>query len=463
MRKSTITLILLFFVITRASLAQSVRLAQGQDLPIRQSEKRELVEALRVRIDENFYNRTGVKALNDFLTKLEKSDEYTAQDKTQSFSRYLTLALRDFTNDPHFNVLYSPRMFQQAKSFEQSAPPTRQGRQEANPQNDPDKLKNFFMPKLEVLEGNVGYFRVNRMANIVNAKKTVDAAMQFLAYTDALILDLRGNRGGVGGFTPYLASYFFPAEEKLLFSREFPAYDSVSHFYTQEQLASPRMETQDAYILIDRFTGSAARNLAYTIQQHGRAALVGEATGVGSAGGHSAGLFALTEGFIATVPIANVVHPISKSNWSMVGVLPDHEASGEEALAAGHLLALTKLWQRADGERKEELKAFMEELNSNVASDEVTEVGDLSSYVGAYELRKVFVENGKLYLQREGAPGLELKWLEKDLFQLMLPPNSRSATVLPKVKFERGAGTEITELTFVKADGTIEGRAKKLD
>lgn len=464
MRKLTTTILLFFLLVFNPARAQSVRLSQGEDIAISRSVKKELIKQLRNKISENYYDRAGVDALAQLLKKLEKSKDYAAREKSQELTRHLTAALRDFTNDPHFNVIYSPGMYEQARSFEQSPPGPGPARRSADPQNDPDKRKNFYIPKLEVLQGNIGYLKINQMANIVNAKATVDAAMQFLTYTDAMILDLRGNRGGIGGFTPYMASYFFPAEKKLLFSREFPAYDSASHFYTAEDLEAPRMVNQDLYVLIDEFTGSAARNLAYTLQQHSRAQLVGESTGVGSAGGHSAGLFALTDGFIATVPIANVVHPVSRSNWSMVGVIPDHQASSEKALERGHLLALTSLWERAQGDQKTELRTFIDELGDK--SDTVGKATDghsLEVYTGAYELRKVFMDNNKLYLQRNGGPKLELKWLEEDLFQLMPPPNSRSATALPRVRFERSGDSEITQLSFVKEDGSIEATIKKLD
>lgn len=463
MRKNIYTVLLLSLFTFHQSLAQSVRLSRGPDVAISKSVKKQLMSRLGERIEENYYDREGVEPLINLLEELRKSGDYKKQDQSQAFARYLTLTLRDFTNDPHFNVIYSPSMFEQARSFEQNATGPSQRTPVADPQNDPDRQTNFFMPKLEVLEGNVGYFQIEQMANIVNARETVDAAMQFLAHTDALILDLRGNRGGIGGFTPYMASFFFPDAKKLLFSREFPAYDSASHFYTAEELGAPRYEEPELYVLIDGITGSAARNLAYTLQQHGRARLVGEETGVGTAGGHSAGLFALNEGFIATVPIANVVHPVSNSNWSMVGVIPDRETSSENALKEGHLLALTTLWNRAEGDQKAELAKLMDQLKLPQNKEESTTAKDFTAYTGAYEQRKVFVENNKLYLQRQGGPKLELKWIEKDLFQLTLPPNSRSATVLPKVRFEREEGNTVKGLSFIRPDGSIEGTAKKLD
>ncbi|GEM_PF-2981003 len=465
MRKNIYTLLLLSFVFFHQGQGQSVRLTQGADIAISKSVKKQLMDRLEERIEGNYYDRSGVASIISHLDKLKKSPDYKKQDQSQAFARYLTLALRDYTNDPHFNVIYSLPMFEQARRFEQNTQAAPQRTAVADPENDPDRQANFFMPQLEVLEGNIGYFRIDRMANIVNSRKTVDAAMQFLTYTDALILDLRGNRGGIGGFTPYIASYFFPAEKKLLFSREFPAYDSASHFHTTLELGAPRYQEQELYVLIDQSTGSAARNLAYTLQQHGRARLVGEETGVGTAGGHSAGLFALAEGFIATIPIANVVHPVSKSNWSMVGVIPDQKTSSEKALDEARLLALTSLWHQAEADQKPELKKLIDQLRLP-DSEEQTVTGtdhDFSAYVGEYELRKVFVENEKLYLQRQGGPKLELKWIEKDLFQLTLPPNSRSAVVLPKVRFDRGEEAVVKGLTFVRPDGSIEGTAKRLN
>lgn len=458
--KVVFTLLLCFCAVMASAQRINFSPNNQADQPLDKSTKNEVLKLMIDRIKENYYDREGWQAINDHLKSLRKTDDFKAANTLQTFSRYMTLALRSFTNDPHFNVLYNPPLFAQAQSFADAPPPAQ--RPAIKPEEDPDAHGNFFMPKVEVLEGNIGYLKIERMANIQTAKGTLHAALNFLAYTDGMIIDIRGNRGGIGGFTPYLASHFFKPEKKLLFSREMPAYDSVSNFYVEEKLSARRFVEQPLYILIDSGTGSAARNLAYTLQKHNRAELVGTPTGVGSAGGHSAGLFPLVNGFVATVPIANVVHPVTQSNWSMVGVIPDHEVNDSQSLNKVHVLALKEIMDEADETVKDELKKIINRIEESSKQKKEGIDQDWEDYVGAYEQRKIFTQDGKLYLQRDGGPALELAPIEKDLFDMVLPSGARSNTPLPDVRFVRNENGEITHFDFLRENGTIETTVKKL-
>ena len=125
------------------------------------------------------------------------------------------------------------------------------------------------------------------------AARTSAGNFAWLAHSDAVILDLRFNPGGIGGFTPALASYFMPEPDAELFYRR---TRSERRVYTTDRHAGGVWSAKPLYILISDTTGSAAENLAYTLQQHGRATLVGENSGRG--GGHSATMVRLVDGFV---------------------------------------------------------------------------------------------------------------------------------------------------------------------
>lgn len=450
------------FISLQAS-AQRLRLTPGEvpDITLNAETKSEIMASLTQQINANYFNRKDTAMLTAFIEQLSQSKAFADANKAEAFSRMLTLALRNKTNDPHFNVLYNPPMYSRAQEMQNTAP-ARTVRGAVDPLTDPASRQNFYMRKLEVLDGNIGYFKLERMPDIRAARATVESAMNFVQYSEGLIIDVRGNGGGIGGFTPYLASYFFGEQEKLLFSREFPAYDSTAQFYTVPELGAKRYEAP-LWILIDEFTGSAARNLAYTLKHHGRAELVGEATGVGSAGAHSAGLFPLSEGFIATVPIANVVHPVTKSNWSMVGVLPDHVTPASKAKEKAHQLALEGLMANASPEEEKQLKSIIAGLQETANPQALEVPVEWEDFAGAYEQRKVFVEGGKLYLQRTGMPKLELVINNKGLYKIILPPGAMSPTPLPLVRFDRDEEGKVTTISFVGDDGQVQSVAKRLD
>jgi retinol-binding protein 3 len=57
---------------------------------------------------------------------------------------------------------------------------------------------NCGFKRIEILPGNIGYLKFNMFANPEICGSTATAAMNFLAYVDAIIFDLRDN----GGVTP---------------------------------------------------------------------------------------------------------------------------------------------------------------------------------------------------------------------------------------------------------------------
>ncbi len=440
----------------------------GQDVEITPKTKKAIQRKLVKHIKENYAFPGEVENIKEMLSKLVKSDEYKNANTTSLFGRLVTGALREFTNDPHFNVLYNPQMFGPLEAINNGDEGEAEGISlSAMTGGSPDLKRNFNFQKLEVLPGNIGYMRITQIPNINQAKPTLDAAMAFLQHTDAFILDLRSNPGGVGGFISYLGSYFFPEEKKLLFTREFPAYDSTTYFYTEPELPGKRLEEQPLYVLIDRFTGSAATNFSYFMQKHGRALIVGEITGEGREGGHSAGGFALAEGFIATVPIAKVVHPVTGTDFGMTGVVPDYPTDPEEALTEANKLILQSLIEKeSDGASKdimqEALKELMQSPEKEVEKEEV-DVSQLEAFVGEYEgNRNVLVENGKLLYLRMGQSKLEMAKVDKDTYKLVLPSNVRSAGTLPLIRFDRGSDGSVTQISFVmEEDGNVVSTAKK--
>jgi hypothetical protein len=65
------------------------------------------------------------------------------------------------------------------------------------------------------------------------------------------------------------------------------------------------------------------------LQKQKRAKIVGEVTGGGA---HPVQAFVLDNGFVANVPYARAINPITKSDWESIGVKPDNLTSADHAL-----------------------------------------------------------------------------------------------------------------------------------
>lgn len=63
--------------------------------------------------------------------------------------------------------------------------------------------------KVEILDGNIGYMKLNFWYFLVWVEFMIDVIMGFLINIDVLIIDLRENQGGYSFIDIYLGSYFF--------------------------------------------------------------------------------------------------------------------------------------------------------------------------------------------------------------------------------------------------------------
>ena len=76
-----------------------------------------------------------------------------------------------------------------------------------------------------------------------------------------------------------------------------------------------------------------------------------------------------------------------------------------------------------------------------------------NEYVGWYggQVRRVFLEDGQMYLKRKEGPKIKLEPIKKDYCKMKF--SMPTANELPDVRFERNSNQEITGITFVFSNG----------
>jgi hypothetical protein len=232
---------------------------------------------------------------------------------------------------------------------EQQASPEERARQRAFA-----SARNFGFEKVERLDGNLGYLDLRGFMDAAMASEAAATAMNFLANTDALIIDLRRNGGGQPEMVALLSSYLFdkPIHLNDIYSR----FDNhTQEYWTRETVAGKRYgESKPVYVLTSNRTFSGAEEFTYNLKNLKRATIIGETTGGGA---HPVRPHRLTDHFMIGVPFARAINPISKTNWEGTGVKPDIETSAAQALKTAHLLALKNILAKtADAQRANELK-----------------------------------------------------------------------------------------------------------
>lgn len=261
-----------------------------------------------------------------------KAGDYDAITDGADFAAVLTTHLREVSRDKHLRILYDPAGIAGVQ------PPTSDA--ERARRAAAERRGNYGLHRVERLDGNVGYIELRGFSGSQEAGAAVDAAMNLLANTDALIFDLRRNGGGSPVTIGFIASYLFdkPVHLNDFYVRETGRRQS---FHTAATVYGRRYgERKPVYILTSNRTFSAAEEFTYDLKNLKRAIVVGETTGGGA---HPGGVRPLTDHFGIWLPTGRAINPVTGTNWEGVGVVPDIAADAAEALPAAHLDALRKI------------------------------------------------------------------------------------------------------------------------
>lgn len=78
------------------------------------------------------------------------------------------------------------------------------------------KERNFGFTEVKILEGNIGYIKLTQINFSEKSLPVLFSAMQFVANTKALIVDLQENGGGGNAIGNVFESYFLPKNTVLL-------------------------------------------------------------------------------------------------------------------------------------------------------------------------------------------------------------------------------------------------------
>jgi C-terminal processing protease CtpA/Prc len=190
------------------------------------------------------------------------------------------------------------------------------------------RLENQGVRRVERLPGNVGLIELTIIPDAATAGPALAAAMRLVEHTHALILDLRGTRGGSPDGVAFFASFLFPDGDVHLNDIVEGPDGPTRQFWTSSYVPGPRYADAPVYVLTSANTFSGGEELAYDLQALERATVVGEVT---RGGAHPSEIVSLGMHVELRLPVARGVNPVTGGNWEGIGVQPDVEASATEA------------------------------------------------------------------------------------------------------------------------------------
>ncbi len=268
-----------------------------------------------------------VQKISDALLAHQKLGDYDAIAYGAPLANLLTSQLRDVSHDMHLEVVYSRNTLPESSTgpSPERLALYRKALQESN----------CTFEKVEVLPHNIGYLKLNSFPDLSICRATAVAAMASLNKADAIIFDLRENRGGYPGMVMLIAAYLFDHPQYMYSPRE----DTTEQSWTQSPVAGNRLADKPVYVLTSARTFSGAEHFSYNLKMLKRATLVGETTG----GATDVGTFhRIDDHFGIGIRETRAINPYPEPDWAVIGVQPDVKVNAADALATAQKLAQSR-------------------------------------------------------------------------------------------------------------------------
>lgn len=222
-------------------------------------------------------------------------------------------------------------------------------------------LDNYGLHRVERLPGNIGYLDIRYFHRPEWGGPTVVAAMNFLADTSALIIDLRQCPGGYPGMIALVCSYFFEEKSIHLGSIYWRDDDTTQQYWSQPFLPGRRFGAKPVYVLTSKATFSGGESFADILQSRRRATLIGEKT---DGGAHPSTSYRLHPHFEVSIPIGRTINPITGTDWEGIGITPDIPIPSEYAFKAAYQKALQSVLDSLGEPHAGPLQALREEAHT---------------------------------------------------------------------------------------------------
>jgi len=329
-----LTLIVLAFgCLAFASNAAAQQEGTPPDSTIDANTRKQVIDTVLKRLNDSYVFPEVAKAMDKSIRDRAAKGEYEQISSSRTFAETLTKDLQSVSKDKHLRVRYSHEVLPERQP---RAEPTAEQREQERREMS---WMNYGFDKVERLRGNTGYISFRGFFGPELGADAVASAMNFIAGTDSLIIDLRGNGGGDPEMVALICSYLFGPEPVHLNDLYWREGNRTEEFWTRKEVAGKRYLNKDVYVLTSKFTFSGAEEFTYNLKNLKRATIIGETTGGGA---HPGMGVRLNEHFNMFVPTGRAISPITKTNWEGTGVKPDIEVPADQALSVARLLALKK-------------------------------------------------------------------------------------------------------------------------
>ncbi|WP_445355772.1 S41 family peptidase [Microbulbifer sp. EKSA008] len=308
--KMSLAVLISFFSMSLAASSGAMSSCQFETGPV--------IKAAAVAIQKHYILEEKGQALSAQLNSLAESKHFNHLcSDYQQLASALTKEIRTLSGDKHFYIEHIDNQKEAHNWIEQW--------QAEAPSN------NYGVKKIEILPGNIGYLSLSSFHTYKNAHQTLAAAFTLLRHSEGLILDLRSNGGGDEETANAVLQSFIDPHSPFPFVIESRKGREIPKRISPQPWPSYGSD-RPMVILIDGRSFSASESTAFSLQQLGRATVIGTASAGGAHMMESPQ--SLPYGFEIGIPDKRPVSTIvgSRPNWEGQGVIPDIEAGQQEII-----------------------------------------------------------------------------------------------------------------------------------
>lgn len=315
----------------------------------------EIVQSLSEKLKAHYVFPDVAEQICQHLQKHLEGGEYTNITQGELLATILTGHIRELNQDKHLIVRWYPELLPSCEG------PLQQSQEWLDEWHQRAEFDNFGLHKVERLPGNVGYLDIREFYDPSWGGNTAVAAMNFLANTNIVIVDLRKCRGGDPDMVALISSYVFGGKRIHLNSFCWREQNITEQYWTQPYIPGKHFGDKPIYVLTSKDTFSGGEEFAYNLKTRQRAILVGETTGGGA---HIGSPYRIHSHFEVFIPNGHPVNPITGTNWEGSGVTPDISIPQEQAFEVAYSMALKSIKTSLGKSLSGPVKGFAEEVQT---------------------------------------------------------------------------------------------------
>lgn len=316
------------------------------DVTVDAAMRSETIDRLVAQLNDHYVFPDKARQMQALLRERQQQGSYDGIGNGYRLVQQLTADLHGVARDKHLKLWFAPGL-DPIGDTDRLAPVSQQEwKQRTN------FVKRFTMRRsasrevkqVSRLGAELGYLKISGFPPAFLMTGTFGAAMDELADTEGLVVDLRHNGGGDPASVALLISYFVDQRTRLndIWDRD---TGTTTQQWTHDKLDGARYGgRKPVMILVGPRTASAGEDFAYTMQTMGRATVIGGPTWGGA---HPARLYRIGENMYVQMPNQRAVNPITGTNWEGSGVMPDIAAPPDSALGVATRLLRGRLAGRS--------------------------------------------------------------------------------------------------------------------